>query len=278
MYHHGADHTPVPGGDANWAAPLRYVLRLSSRPAAVETRPFVIPLAAAAPVYGWRDVVAGRTSMTTGSCRWGLGPMVRARHHRYYVDAQVTWWLCHERCMRLHDSGGWRFVLSRTASRPQRVRWRDAMLVLAVVALAAPEPLVAASRGGGGSGGGSGARGWHGGGSHQGRSGHRHHHHHGSHTHWSFGFAFGGAWGYPWYPYTVPYYDYPSPAYYPPPIYYVPPPQTVTSSEPDGYWYYCAASKSFYPYVKECADGRWERVEPRAPPPGSDNVRVYTSP
>jgi hypothetical protein len=78
----------------------------------------------------------------------------------------------------------------------------------------------------------------------------------------------------------VPYYydEYASPAYYPPPTYYVPPPQTVYSSEPDRYWFYCAASKAFYPYVKECADGVWERVEPRAPPPGSDNQRIYQSP
>ena len=42
-----------------------------------------------------------------------------------------------------------------------------------------------------------------------------------------------------------------------------PPPQTVYSSEPDGYWYYCSASKAFYPYVKECSGGQWERVDPR---------------
>jgi hypothetical protein len=74
------------------------------------------------------------------------------------------------------------------------------------------------------------------------------------------------------------YYDYAPPAYYPPPPHYVPPPQTVYSSEPDGYWYYCPASKTFYPYVTECPGEQWQRVEPRAPPPGSDNVRTYSSP
>jgi len=32
----------------------------------------------------------------------------------------------------------------------------------------------------------------------------------------------------------------------------------------DGYWYYCPDSKSYYPYVKECAS-KWERVPPKPP-------------
>jgi hypothetical protein len=32
----------------------------------------------------------------------------------------------------------------------------------------------------------------------------------------------------------------------------------------DGYWCYCPDSKSYYPYVKECAS-KWERVPPRPP-------------
>jgi hypothetical protein len=154
------------------------------------------------------------------------------------------------------------------------------LLVLAALVLVQAESVWAASRGGGGGrGGGSsagtgGSRGSHGGG-HPHYSGGRHHHH-GSHSHWNFGFAFGGPWWYPSYSYAAPYY-YPPPAYYPPATYYVPPPQTAYSSESDGYWYYCPGSKSFYPYVTECA-GDWQRVEPRAPPPGSDNVRTYSSP
>ena len=36
--------------------------------------------------------------------------------------------------------------------------------------------------------------------------------------------------------------------------------------EAQGYWYYCAATRGYYPYVKECPGG-WQKVPP-APPPG----------
>jgi hypothetical protein len=29
-----------------------------------------------------------------------------------------------------------------------------------------------------------------------------------------------------------------------------------------GYWYYCDATKGYYPYVKECPTG-WQKVAPR---------------
>lgn len=73
-----------------------------------------------------------------------------------------------------------------------------------------------------------------------------------------------------------PYY-YPSPYY--PPIVTVPPPTYIEQGEagaapplaapaaPEpGYWYYCADSRAYYPYVKECPGG-WQRVSPQ-PPPG----------
>jgi len=74
------------------------------------------------------------------------------------------------------------------------------------------------------------------------------------------GFAFGGpAWGW------GPGYYYP-PAYYYPPVVAAPsPPQYIERSdaaEAQDYWYYCAGSKAYYPYVKECAGG-WQRVTPR---------------
>ncbi len=87
---------------------------------------------------------------------------------------------------------------------------------------------------------------------------------HGGHV--RFGLVIGGP-GY-WY--------YPAPSYYPP--YYYPPVVTVPSSPPvyverndaperaASYWYYCPDTKTYYPYVKECASP-WQRVEPR--PPGS---------
>ncbi len=87
-------------------------------------------------------------------------------------------------------------------------------------------------------------------------------HAHGGRVH--FGFAFGGpVYPAPWYP--APYY-YP-PAYYYPPVVVrpAPPPSYIEQNETaDDYWYYCAASKAYYPYVKECPGG-WQRVAPQPP-------------
>jgi hypothetical protein len=85
-----------------------------------------------------------------------------------------------------------------------------------------------------------------------------------SHTRVSIGFGF----GYPYY-YPSPWY-YP-PAYYPAPIIVQQQPQTYVerqeaAPEAQNYWYYCAASKTYYPYVKDCPGG-WQRVQP-SPPPG----------
>ena len=78
-----------------------------------------------------------------------------------------------------------------------------------------------------------------------------------------------GAWA-PWY--------YP-PAYYYPPTYYYPQPQVIITQPPvyveqaaptpepaaqAYYWYYCSASRTYYPYVKECPSG-WQRVSPQPP-------------
>ena len=78
----------------------------------------------------------------------------------------------------------------------------------------------------------------------------------------------------------APWYYYPpAPYYYPYPYY---PPAVVVPSAPSGYveqapapvystqpaagsvYYYCAASRSYYPYVRDCPGG-WEHVpvEPR---------------
>ncbi|HEY8069290.1 MAG TPA: hypothetical protein VIF38_10410 [Burkholderiales bacterium] len=86
--------------------------------------------------------------------------------------------------------------------------------------------------------------------------------------------------------YYSPYY-YP-PAYYPPayypPAYYPPaqptyieqpqyavPPQSQYSVPPqpqaqsEAYWYYCPATRAYYPHVQSCAAG-WQRVAPQPPP------------
>ena len=87
----------------------------------------------------------------------------------------------------------------------------------------------------------------------------------------TFGFHFGVPfyWGAPYYYYPYPYY--PAPIYYPPPVVYAPspvisapPPTLVERPAEPSYWYYCASSRGYYPYARECPEG-WQRV-PSAPP------------
>lgn len=80
------------------------------------------------------------------------------------------------------------------------------------------------------------------------------------------GVYFGPMWG-PWY-YPEPYYYAPSP----PVIIERAPPVYIEQADPQpapapiNYWYYCNASKTYYPYVNECPGG-WQRVAPQPPPP-----------
>lgn len=86
---------------------------------------------------------------------------------------------------------------------------------------------------------------------------------HGSRTRVGVGFYVGGpVWGPMWYP---------PPYYYPPQVVVVPPSvppvyieQNVAPAETTArhYWYYCASSKGYYPYVKECPEG-WQKVLPQ---------------
>ncbi|PCE29859.1 hypothetical protein [Burkholderia ubonensis] len=77
----------------------------------------------------------------------------------------------------------------------------------------------------------------------------------------------------PGYPYYYPVA--PAPYYYPPPVVAVPvapppPPEYIEQGQaqegPDandgGLWYYCDASKHYYPYVKTCKSG-WRSVPAR---------------
>lgn len=74
------------------------------------------------------------------------------------------------------------------------------------------------------------------------------------------------------------YFGYAWPS--PPPFYYYYPPTVVVRPEPqvyieraapqaaprtEAFWYYCRASGSYYPYVRECPGG-WEHVVPTPPP------------
>jgi hypothetical protein len=90
-------------------------------------------------------------------------------------------------------------------------------------------------------------------------------HHGGAHV--RFGVVIGGPF-YPW-GYYPPYPYYP----YPPAVVTVPvtPPTYIekgdAQAQPSGTWYYCAASRTYYPYVKECPAG-WQRVAPQPAPGG----------
>jgi hypothetical protein len=84
--------------------------------------------------------------------------------------------------------------------------------------------------------------------------------------HWAHGRHAGrrGWWwvvGGLWYFYPAPIYPYPNP--------YVPPVVAVTPPAPEAapqYWYYCASSRAYYPYVTSCPEG-WMQVVPQPTPP-----------
>ena len=40
--------------------------------------------------------------------------------------------------------------------------------------------------------------------------------------------------------------------------------QDTTTSQQSNYWYFCASSNTYYPYVRECAEP-WQRVSPTPP-------------
>jgi hypothetical protein len=95
------------------------------------------------------------------------------------------------------------------------------------------------------------------------------------------GIFFGG----PVYPYYAPYYSpYYYPRYYYPPTVVVPAPVSppvyieqnagapqIAAPAPSAqnstaYWYYCPDSRTYYPYVQQCAS-QWQQVVPQSTPP-----------
>jgi hypothetical protein len=82
--------------------------------------------------------------------------------------------------------------------------------------------------------------------------------------HVHFGVSIGVPYYYPYY--ADPYYNYP------PRVVVVPssPPTYIERDDAEreapasAYWYYCAESKAYYPYVKHCPGG-WQRVAPQPP-------------
>ena len=106
-------------------------------------------------------------------------------------------------------------------------------------------------------------------------------------AHWRVGVFWGmpGPYYYPYPPPVVPspYYYAPYPVYpaypaYPPPVIVAPDVPDTTYIErpqpgaggpsqdapPQGTWWYCDKTKTYYPYVKQCASG-WREV-PATPP------------
>ena len=89
--------------------------------------------------------------------------------------------------------------------------------------------------------------------------------------HTRVGVVVGPGWG-PWY-YPPPYYYYPpyQPIIIqrPPQVYieqYAPAPDAAPAPDQTNYWYFCPASKAYYPYVKACPSG-WLKVLPQPPAP-----------
>ena len=87
----------------------------------------------------------------------------------------------------------------------------------------------------------------------------------GGHVFFNFTIPLGvGPW---WWGPAYPYYAYP---------YYAAPPVVVRQSppvyipqqppQPPTYWYYCPNSRTYYPYVNECASGWLTVVPPTSPP------------
>ena len=71
--------------------------------------------------------------------------------------------------------------------------------------------------------------------------------------------------------YPPPVYYAPPPVYYaPPPVVYAPPPAVVApaplqQNSAAQNWYYCDASRAYYPHVTSCASA-WREVAPTASP------------
>ena len=106
---------------------------------------------------------------------------------------------------------------------------------------------------------------------HGGHGGHYYGH---SNVHWGFyfGLPYYSSWYYPpypyYYPYSYPYYPYYGGAVGVPsgPTTYVErgDQQAAPEASAQSWWYYCADSKTYYPYVKQCPGG-WQKVAPQPP-------------
>lgn len=92
---------------------------------------------------------------------------------------------------------------------------------------------------------------------------------HGGRARLSLGVHFGAPlYWHPWpaHSYSHSYFYYPAPVYVAPSVVHVAPPVFVQrhdmpATDQQGWWYYCASARGYYPYVKECPGG-WQKVPP----------------
>ena len=141
--------------------------------------------------------------------------------------------------------------------------------VLLAAALIFSVPVIAEARGGGRGGGTGGAHsGAHSGGHGGSRGGH---YYGGGRAYYYAAPIFAGAYFAtryyypPAYYYPPPYYPQVAPEYIEQPIPYSVPPQGQAQPDSQAYWYYCQASRAYYPHVQSCPGG-WQRMAPQAPP------------
>lgn len=91
------------------------------------------------------------------------------------------------------------------------------------------------------------------------------HRHRGVHYGVGVGVVVAPRWD-PWF--WGPPYPYPYPSYPPviiersPPVYIEQPQAAPLPAPQPAYWYYCAESNNYYPYVQRCPSG-WDRIEPQ---------------
>ena len=90
---------------------------------------------------------------------------------------------------------------------------------------------------------------------------------HGPRSRVYLGFNFGVPVYHSWGPH--PYWYYPAPVYVPAPVVVQQQPTVYVEQAPaqpqasaQNWWYYCADSRAYYPYVKDCPAG-WQRVAPQ---------------
>lgn len=84
-------------------------------------------------------------------------------------------------------------------------------------------------------------------------------------VHYGVGVVVAPRWD-PWFwgpPYPYPYPPYPPVIIERSPPVYIEQPQVLPEPAPQpAYWYYCAESNNYYPYVQRCPSG-WQRIEPQ---------------